>query len=119
MISVKVKGISSWKQSASKAADKMNTGAMQGTVAGAEQVLRDSNAIVPIDSGNLRNSGKVRMEDTKNKKKAAVGYSASYAVFVHENLDANHKNGQAKFLQKAVVKDSKKVVEDQKRLAKP
>jgi hypothetical protein len=30
----------------------------------------------------------------------AVGYSAPYAVYVHENLQANHPNGgQAKFLE--------------------
>jgi hypothetical protein len=28
-----------------------------------------------------------------------VGYTAAYAVFVHENLEAYHKVGQAKFLE--------------------
>lgn len=32
----------------------------------------------------------------------AVGYSAPYAIFVHENLQARHPNGQAKFLENAI-----------------
>ena len=34
-----------------------------------------------------------------NEAKVAVGYSANYAVHVHENLEVFHKNGQAKFLE--------------------
>lgn len=30
---------------------------------------------------------------------ARVGYSAPHALFVHENLEAYHANGQAKFLE--------------------
>lgn len=30
---------------------------------------------------------------------AVVGYTAAYALFVHENLEAIHKVGQAKFLE--------------------
>lgn len=30
---------------------------------------------------------------------AAVGYTAAYAVRVHEDLEASHKTGQAKFLE--------------------
>jgi len=31
-----------------------------------------------------------------------VGFSAYYAVFVHENLEARHKVGESKYLQKAI-----------------
>ncbi len=31
--------------------------------------------------------------------KVIVGYTASYAVRVHEDLEAHHNNGQAKFLE--------------------
>lgn len=33
------------------------------------------------------------------RTKLVVGYSASYAVHVHEDLEAFHPNGQAKFLE--------------------
>ncbi len=31
--------------------------------------------------------------------KVSVGYTAAYAIFVHENLQAHHPVGQAKFLE--------------------
>ena len=39
-------------------------------------------------------------ESKKHKNETVVvGYTANYAVFVHENLEARHNNGQAKFLE--------------------
>jgi hypothetical protein len=34
--------------------------------------------------------------------KVIVGYTASYAVRVHEDLEVHHRNGQAKFLEQPV-----------------
>lgn len=34
-----------------------------------------------------------------------VGYSADYAVHVHENLEAYHPNGQAKFLEQPATEN--------------
>ncbi len=34
-----------------------------------------------------------------NDVSAVVGYSTAYAIHVHENLEAFHKNGQAKYLE--------------------
>jgi hypothetical protein len=36
----------------------------------------------------------------KNVPTVTVGYKASYALWVHENLDALHQNGEAKFLER-------------------
>jgi hypothetical protein len=41
-------------------------------------------------SGNARRAGQARI---------VVGYSAPYAIYVHENLNAYHPIGQAKFLE--------------------
>lgn len=35
-------------------------------------------------------------------KSVVVGYAAPYAVYVHENLEAIHTNGQAQFLSRAM-----------------
>lgn len=35
-------------------------------------------------------------------KSVVVGFAAPYAVYVHENLEAHHTNGQAKFLSRAM-----------------
>ncbi len=36
---------------------------------------------------------------TSSKGAVIVGYTQAYAVYVHENLEANHPVGQAKFLE--------------------
>ena len=55
--------------------------------------------VVPIDLGNLRSSAFVRKIGAGFKTRMIVGYSADYAVYVHENLNAMHKEGtRAKFL---------------------
>lgn len=40
-----------------------------------------------------------------------VGFKAYYAIYVHENMQAHHPNGQAKFLEVA-AKNSKKEIAD-------
>lgn len=42
-----------------------------------------------------------RQEDSKHKDggSCTVGYAAPYSLFVHENLEAHHEHGQAKFLE--------------------
>jgi hypothetical protein len=49
----------------------------------------------------LRKLEKYERESTrKNNGDVIVGYAASYAVYVHENLEARHKEGKrAKFLE--------------------
>lgn len=37
---------------------------------------------------------------TKGKVAAVVGYTQSYAIYVHENLESHHPVGEAKFLEK-------------------
>ena len=51
----------------------------------------------PKDTGHLRNTAYTEAQGNK----AQVGYSAEYAVKVHEDLNAKHKIGEAKFLENA------------------
>lgn len=48
---------------------------------------RESQKIVPIDTGNLRSSAFTRREGRGFKTKVFVGYTAAYALFVHEKVD--------------------------------
>ena len=47
--------------------------------------------------------GKSRVERDPNKIQVEVGYSAVYALFQHEDLEASHETGQAKFLELAFL----------------
>lgn len=65
----------------------------------------------PVDRGNLRASVHVKgpfiYRSGKNvrifTRIAVGGPSAPYAIYVHEDLDAFHKVGQAKFLESVVL----------------
>lgn len=55
------------------------------------EVQGQDQLIARIDELIKRHSGK--------RPVVTVGYNASYAIFVHEDLEAYHKVGQAKFLE--------------------
>ena len=44
-----------------------------------------------------------------SKVDVAVGYTANYSLSVHENLEAYHSNGQAKFLEQPARQLSKEI----------
>lgn len=66
-------------------------------------IMAQSKELVPVDTGNLRDSGTVQLP--KQEGSAIVqelgygGTAAPYAVFVHENTVVFHKVGMAKFLE--------------------
>lgn len=82
-----------------------------------EELMSDSKPLVPVDEGNLRSSGFVTFpqEDVDGDVFVDVGFGGpagsgnhggetnledvGYAVYVHENLEARHTVGQAKYLE--------------------
>lgn len=61
---------------------------------------RESQLLAPVETGVMRNSAFTRASGAGFDVVVTVGYTAAYAVFVHENLEARHKKGkQAKFLE--------------------
>lgn len=65
----------------------------------ARGVLADSQAEVPIDTGELLESGVIVENLDPPSPNVRIGYGAEHALIVHENLDASHPVGKAKFLQ--------------------
>lgn len=73
----------------------------------AETILDASRDLVPVDTGALRDSGRVSQDGLE----ATISYgaedgagrdgqdTAAYAVPQHERMDFTHPNGQAKFLE--------------------
>lgn len=61
----------------------------------------------PVDKGPLRASvhqvGPTRQGRTIYSLIAAGGPAAPYAIYVHENLEAFHKVGQAKFIESVIL----------------
>jgi hypothetical protein len=57
----------------------------------------------PVDTGTLRASGQVAQPARSGRNISVTlsfgGAAADYAIYVHENLEAHHRVGQAKFLE--------------------
>lgn len=79
----------------------------------AQEVLARARDLVPVDTGALKASGRVRPEtgvyDNNRTMEVLVTFGATavgYAVFVHENLGAYHVVGQAKYLEIPLIQQS-------------
>lgn len=61
----------------------------------------------PVKTGNLRSTGTVHPVEIKDDEVSVTlsfgSEDVDYAKVVHEDLEARHTNGSAKFLEKAIV----------------
>lgn len=65
--------------------------------------LRESNKIVPVDTGELQESGHLENSGTGSRTEVDIVYDADHAVIVHEDLEAQHAAGtSAKYLEIAI-----------------
>lgn len=82
---------------------------VQATVESAQSMLADSQEIVPVDTGALRASGQVWPPHVSGGDvEVVIGYGGAavqYAIYVHEDLGANHAPGtSAKYLEIPVTR---------------
>lgn len=102
-----------------------------GLMAAGLLVQADAQKHVPVDTGNLKASAYTRKAQSSTPKAPAVevGFSASYAVFIHENMEQKlrgvprtsgsgkghywdpQSTSGPKFLQNAVDKNRKAIVD--------
>lgn len=68
-----------------------------------ERTLTKAKQLVPVDTGNLKNSGFLHMEPRRDGVGIEIGFRADYSLKVHEDLAAFHENGQAKYLEEAMT----------------
>lgn len=71
----------------------------------------------PIEIGNLRGSAYTR-RGMLNPETVEVGFGAIYAAAVHEDMEASHDVGQAKYLESAVRDNEGRIVDIIQRRAK-
>jgi len=62
-------------------------------IQGAEEVLRRSSREVPLDTGNLKDSGAISVPINSKGKAVEISYNTPYAVEVHET-QKNYKRGR-------------------------
>lgn len=62
-------------------------------------VFQLTQAVVPVDTGYLKSTGWMRFAGSGTTFTFTIGYSADYAIYVHERLDVFHPHGQAKYVE--------------------
>lgn len=110
--------------------DAIRGASMEGLFAGALIVQADAQRNVPVEFGNLRASAFTRFSPTDSDT-VEVGFTAAYAVFVHENMEQVLKGeprpsglgtywnpGGPKFLERALDENRAAILEQIRRRAR-
>ena len=107
----KVTGVKEVIRNMHRAGIRFALGVERGLKRGGLFGLRKSKQVVPVLTGNLKNSGDVRSEGNGFNTVVKVGYwDTDYAIYVHERRDLKHKEGkQSKFLESPMRNHSKEI----------
>lgn len=97
MAKIDLSGLDKLQEQVLRAMDPQKTVA-RAMFAEANVVMNESKKIVPVDTRNLRNSARVeKPEVSKHETSVEITYggaAAPYALFVHEDPKARHKDGK-------------------------
>lgn len=106
MFSIEMSDLAKIQGLAKKVAEiggKVRKGIARPLYAGGLEIMAASQKIVPVDTGALRSSGLVNKPEERDKlifvHLQYGGPAADYAWKVHEDLEAYHPHGQAKYLE--------------------
>lgn len=86
---IKITGMQQVIRNINAARNKISTGIDRGLIRGGQFLQAESMKICPVNTGNLRASAFTRKAYI-GRHHVIVGYTAFYAGFVHENLNAAH-----------------------------
>lgn len=112
----KLKGMEDLVQHINRQLDGITLRSAQGLLDASIHIRRDmekSEPKIPIDTGNLRASWFANPVRGKYGPGVLMGFTANYAVYVHENMEASFKRpgSGAKFLEAALLRNKQKIVE--------
>lgn len=106
-----IKGLNEIRRNFKRAQQKVDLNKRQALTRIGFIVKADAVRNAPVDTGNLRNSAYSEvMEDS-----VQVGFTADYAIFVHENLEAHFNRGGPKFLERAIAKNRDRILDELRR----
>lgn len=89
-IQFQIQGLSNLQLAFDMVRFRYNRGYKIGLQRAAEFLLEESRKLAPIDTGFLRSTGHTIIKGDGFRAKASIGYSAYYAVWVHEDLTKYH-----------------------------
>ena len=88
------------------------SGAKKGVMLSLPGIKLRSQELTPVDEGLLKASHYSDIQEVSKKKVVGVvGATQDYAIYVHEDLQARHTTGQAKFLTTALKEREQKTIQ--------
>lgn len=105
---LQITGLAQCQRDLAALAQKLGIGPVGAALrAEAEIEMTEAKRRTPVDTGALRDSGHVTGPDVAAQEATVRlvfgGPAAPYALFVHENLEAFHRVGEAKFLERPLL----------------
>jgi hypothetical protein len=82
--------------------DSRNEAGKKAVTRTTKSVMRNSQKRSPVDFGDLRDSHSFEIRIEGDEAVGIITVSDEAAFFVHEDLDASHDDGEAKFLRNAM-----------------
>lgn len=86
----KVEGVKEIKEALAEIKHMHAQGLARGLVRAGLWLQRESMLLVPVLTGQLKNSANTRQEGSGFEVSVVVSYGTTYAVYVHEDLEAAH-----------------------------
>lgn len=109
---VKVIGVNEIKNKLRESSMRLAGSVRRGLMKGGLYLQRESQKIVPVETGNLKGSAGTKPIGRGWHTDVVVYYTATYAVYVHERTELSHKPGkEAKFLEKPAREQRKKILD--------
>lgn len=130
---VRIEGVQNITDNLNREVSQIEGASMKGLMKAGLRIQRGSQQLTPVATGNLKASAYTRSAsdfvalesgaDNAGRPSGGVppdtvevGYSAAYAAAVHEDLEAYHRNGQAKFLESSLSRNRDQILKDIKDL---
>lgn len=106
----KLKGLPEVVANLNKEIDEIKGRSITGLIAAAAMIRRDMDRtppLIPVDTGNLRQSWTVVPVPIVNKPTIMLGFFADYALWVHESIGAHFRRpgAGAKFFEAALLRN--------------
>lgn len=111
-IKIKVEGFSALRKAFYSVTRKYNRGYQEGLRQELTKIYDTSQKFCPIDTGYLRSTGFIEITGSGFNSRGYVGYSAEYAMIVHEALHFSFKTPGtgAKYLERAIKRHERHIV---------
>lgn len=98
-IGIDIKGFKEIYKNLNITEEQIIKGAIKGMKITAQNILGESQKLVPVDTGILQKSGNVKVN--QDALTATISYNTPYALKQHEDATLKHpKGGEAKYLER-------------------